>query len=65
MFDTLEECRVYLYNKKIEKGYTSVCPMFGEFHPQETLAKILQPEVPESGMVPAYVSKNRVTMDLI
>lgn len=65
MFYSLEEARVYLYNRQIEKGYSTVSPMWRELHPQETLAKILQPEVPAPGLVPAQLPKNFVTMDMI
>lgn len=65
MFNSLEEARVYLYYKQIEKGYSLVSPVLGELHPEETLAKILQPEVPSPGLVPTNIQENYVTMDLI
>lgn len=65
MFNSLEEARVYLYYKVIEKGYSTVSPVLGELHPQETMAKILHPEMPQGSMVLPSLPKNFVTMDMV
>lgn len=41
IFNSVEECRVHIFNKRKEKGYTDVRPMWGEVHRETATSEVL------------------------
>jgi hypothetical protein len=45
IFETIDECRVYLWNKWKETGYSDLRPLWGEVQPETQTSKILPPRL--------------------